>query len=299
MEKIGVVTVLFNSAKVIMPFIECVISQQHTKFNIYIIDNNSQDNSLEIISNFTDSRIRLIRNDSNIGVAAANNIGIKNAFKDNCSKVLLLNNDIEFSSNLFSGLIQAQDLYGCSLVAPKIMFHSNKDIIWYAGGWFKKINGFLPFHRGLKEKDIGQFNTPVQVDYASTCCLLVNKEVIEDIGFMDEKYFVYFDDTDFLFRVFLNDKHKLWYSPNLVLFHKVGSLSNSFKGKKVRGDFFLQQNIKNHVYFLRKIQSLYAYFFIIFLFFKNNLRYIFSSSMKKNFATFLLVNKSYFQGFKL
>ena len=88
MEKIGVVTVLFNSAKVIMPFIECVISQQHTKFNIYIIDNNSQDNSLEIISNFTDSRIRLIRNDSNIGVAAANNIGIKNAFKDNCSKIL-------------------------------------------------------------------------------------------------------------------------------------------------------------------------------------------------------------------
>ena len=96
MEKIGVVTVLFNSANVIKPFLECVISQQHTKFNLYIIDNNSQDNSIEILSNFSDPRIKLIRNNSNIGVAAANNIGIKNALKDNCSKVLLLNNDVEF-----------------------------------------------------------------------------------------------------------------------------------------------------------------------------------------------------------
>ena len=60
MEKIGVVTVLFNSANVIKPFLECVISQQHTKFNLYIIDNNSQDNSLEILSNFSDPRIKLI-----------------------------------------------------------------------------------------------------------------------------------------------------------------------------------------------------------------------------------------------
>ncbi|MDB9895745.1 glycosyltransferase family 2 protein [Flavobacteriales bacterium] len=299
MEKIGVVTVLFNSANVIKPFLECVISQQHTKFNLYIIDNNSQDNSIEILSNFSDPRIKLIRNNSNIGVAAANNIGIKNALKDNCSKVLLLNNDVEFLPNLFFDLIQSIELYNCSLVVPKIMFHPNKDIIWYAGGWFKKKNGFLPFHQGVNQKDIGQFNIAGAVDYAPTCCLLINKEVFEDVGYMDEKYFVYFDDTDFLFRVLSNKKHKLWYSPASVLFHKVGSLSNSFKINKVRGDFFLEQNIKNHIYFLRKIKSLYSYFFIVFLFLKNNLRYIFSASMKKDFATFLLVNKSYFQGFKL
>ena len=61
MEKIGIVTVLFNSANVIKPFLECVLLQKYTEFNLYIIDNNSQDNSLEIASGCIDKRIKLKR----------------------------------------------------------------------------------------------------------------------------------------------------------------------------------------------------------------------------------------------
>jgi len=302
MEKIGVVSVTFNSKYVIRPFLDSVFSQIGTQFILYIIDNNSNDNTIDIINQFNEPNIKIIKNQTNLGVAAANNIGIRSAIEDNCSNILLLNNDIEFDQNLFSGLLENQKKYKCSLVVPKIMFYEDKKIIWYAGGWFKRSRGFLPFHRGLKQIDTGQFDTALQVEYASTCCLLICKSVFEDTGMMDEKYFVYFDDTDFLYRILKGLKHQLWYCPDLKLFHKVGSLSKSFSNKKnnlVRGDFFIKQNIRNHIYFLRKQKNIYCSFFIVILFFRNNLRFIFSTSMKKDISTFLLINKSFFEGIRL
>ena len=60
---------------------------------------------------------------------------------------------------------------------------------------------------------------------------------------MDEKYFVYFDDTDFLYRVLKDNRHKLLYNPSATLYHKVGSLSKSFMKKQnnklYRSDFLV------------------------------------------------------------
>ena len=116
---------------------------------------------------------------------------------------------------------------------------------------------------------------------------------------MDEKYFVYFDDTDFSYRVLKDGRHKLFFFSDTKFYHKVGSLTKSVekeKKREYRGDFFIKQNTKNHIYFLKKIGSIYAYFFILFLFFKNNLRFIINPNFRKNFHTWKLINKSYFEG---
>jgi len=303
MEKIGVVSVTYNSGKVLNSFLVDLLAQSHSNFILYVIDNASTDSTLKILDKYLDPRIRVLKNNYNKGVAAANNLGIKSALSDNCNQILLLNNDIEFSDGLFANLLNEQTKHKCSIVTPKIMYYLNKDIIWYAGGWFNKKRGYLPSHRGINEKDYGQYDKALQVEYASTCCLLINKEVFDKLGFMDEKYFVYFDDTDFLFRVFQNNSYKVWFCPQVVLYHKVGSLSKSFvidkKNQVLRGNFFLQQNTKNHVYFLRKLGTRYAYFYCIFLLLKNNARFFFSPKIKKDFATFFLINKSYFQGWSL
>ena len=79
---------------------------------------------------------------------------------------------------------------------------------------------------------------------------------------MDEKYFVYFDDTDFSFRILKDGRHKIVYCPNVKLFHKVGTLTKSFyKDLKstYRGNFFLKQNTRNHIYFLKKVGGFFAW----------------------------------------
>ena len=302
MEKIGVVTVTYNSDKVLQPFLSDLFAQSFHNFNLYVIDNASEDKTLKILDDLNDNRVNQIRNHSNIGVAAANNIGIKKALEDKCSHILILNNDIEFSNSLFKDMLVSIKKENCSMMTPKIMYHSDKDIIWYAGGGFKKSNGYLPYHTGFNENIKNNNYQSLYVDYASTCCLLIKKDVFETIGYMDEKYFVYFDDTDFLFRVKKEGVHKIYYDSQITLFHKVGSLTKSLTKefeRSYRTHFFLKQNIRNHIYFLRKIGSLYSYLFCLFLFFKNNLRFLLSSRIKKDFSTFLIINKSYFQGWFL
>tara|TARA_B100000700_G_C14930910_1_gene801897 strand:- start:372 stop:1283 length:912 start_codon:yes stop_codon:yes gene_type:complete len=299
MDKIGVVTITYNSANVLSPFLDCIYKQTYNNFILYVIDNSSSDETISILNEVQDSRFVLIQNNINYGVAKANNQGVKRAIKDDCHQILIINNDVEFEDSLFEKLIKTQNTYNCSLVAPKIMFFDQPDCIWYAGSWFNKRKGYLPLHRGMNAVDNKQFNKNIQVEYAPTCCLLIKKEVFDDVGLMNEKYFVYFDDTDFLFRVLKNRKHKLYYYYDVLFFHKVGSLSKSFNMKKkklYRGSFFIQQNTRNHVYFLKQIGTIYAYFYIVWLFFKNNFKFFLNKKIKKDLQTWRLINKSYFEG---
>ena len=303
MEKVGVVTVTYNSESVLKPFLDDLFSQTFKNFVLYVIDNASEDSTLQILDAVSDERLNLKCNEDNIGVAAANNIGIKNAKRDNCSHVLILNNDIHFSNNLLLDLLSTLRNINCGMVVPKIMYYDDKNIVWYAGGGFSKKKGYLPYHNGFNKNDNLIYNQSKFVDYAPTCCLLIKKEVFEDVGFMDEKYFVYFDDADFLYRVKKEGKHKVFYDPSIFLFHKVGSLTNSlFKNKNTqvyRSDFFLKQNIRNHIYFLRKSGGFYNFLYCLFLFFRNNMRFLFSVRIKKNISTFLKINKAYIEGWRL
>ena len=302
MDKIGLVTITYNSADVLRPFLDCVWQQTHNNLVLYVLDNASEDATRSILEMENDSRLKIINNSTNFGVAKANNQGIESAVADNCDQVLIINNDVEFETTLIEKLIQVQAEKSCSLVTPKMMYFDNPNHIWYAGSWFIKKKGYLPLHRGMKQLDEGQYDKIVEVEYAPTCCLLAKKKVFQDIGLMDEKYFVYFDDTDFSYRVWKDRRHKMFYSPDIKFYHKVGSLTNSFnkeKDKIFRGDFFIQQNTKNHIYFLKKIGGLFAYAFIAWLFFKNNIRFIISPQIRKNIATWKLINRAYFEGLKM
>lgn len=299
MEKIGLVTITYNSEQVLAPFLRDVWKQTHHNLVLYVVDNASKDATLSVLDQQKDNRLRIIRNAENFGVAKANNQGIHLALVDGCDQILIINNDVEFENTLIEKLLKVQQEKGCSLVTPKMMFYDNPNHIWYAGSWFIKQKGYLPLHRGMKQLDEGQFDQIEEVQYAPTCCLLAKKIIFEQIGMMNEKYFVYFDDTDFSYRIWKDGRHKMYYVPQVKFFHKVGSLTGSFnkKDKKTyRGDFFLKQNTRNHVYYLKQIGGSYAYLFILWLFLKNNIRFIIQPQIQKNISTWWLINRAYFEG---
>jgi len=299
MAKVGLVTITYNSGDVLPQFLDCVWKQSHENLLLYVVDNASSDSTLSILDNSPDSRLHVIKNDNNFGVAKANNQGIKKAISDGCNQLLIINNDVEFEVTLIEKLLNAQKESNCSLVSPKMMYFDDSKYIWYAGSWFNKSKGYLPLHRGMRELDNGQYNKIIEIEYAPTCCLLAKKEVFVDVGFMNEKYFVYFDDTDFSYRVWKDGRHKMYYYPYVDFFHKVGSLTKSFnKEEKMvyRGDFFIKQNTRNHVFFLKQVGGVFSYIFIFWLFFKNNIRFVTNSRIRKNAATWRLINKSYFEG---
>jgi GT2 family glycosyltransferase len=299
MKKIGIVTITYNSTNVIEPFLQCILSQTHQHFILYIVDNISSDNTLELISKFPDKRIKIIANKTNVGVAAGNNQGIKQAMEDECEEILIINNDVEFENTLLEKLSRQLVELNCSLVAPKMMYYPETNLIWWAGTRFKESEGCMTNHIGIQQEDKGQFDTIEKMDYAPTCCVLLKKEVIDDIGWMDEKYFAYYDDTDFFYRIYKQGKHQLYYYPFVHFYHKVGGLSNMKEGnaKKFKfNNFYIHLFTRNHVYYLRKQQCFYGWYNIIYFFFRMNLRFVFSGKYKRDIRTFYLLQKSYLEG---
>lgn len=302
MKKIGLITITYNSAHLIEPFLKCVLAQTHTNFILYIIDNISSDNTLERIAKYKDERIVLIANTTNVGVAAGNNQGIKMAMNDNCDELLIINNDVEFENTLLEKLTAQLIELQCSLIAPKMMYHPETHLIWWAGTKFRLIDGCMTNHIGIQEEDKGQYNTIEKMDYAPTCCVLLKKEVISDIGIFDEKYFAYYDDTDFFYRIYKQQKHQLYYYPFVQFYHKVGGLSNMKNGNAQKfkfNDFYIRLFTRNHVYYLKKQKNLIAYLNIIYFYFRMNLRFLFSGKYHRNWKTFRLLQQSYFQGVKM
>lgn len=300
MEKIGIVTITYNSEGVLPGFFHSLWRQSYSNFVLYVVDNDSKDDTKLSVNAEKDGRVVLIENSKNEGVARANNQGISKALNDGCDYVLLLNNDVEFEQDLLLKLITGMREYSASIVTPKMMYYEPSDVIWFAGSYYDTRKGLLPLHRGINEKDNGQYDNVEKIEYAPTCCALIKKKVFEDVGFMDEKYFVYFDDTDFFYRVLLTEKHDVYYLPNMQFFHKVGSLTKSNASSKerhpVRGDFFIKQNVRNHNYYLKKHGGLYGLLFIFLLFWKWNFKFVLARGVRRDFKTFRLINNAYLQG---
>ena len=246
--KTAVVTVTFNSGPVITAFLQCCSEQTLTDFELVIVDNKSTDDTLQKIQPFLDRLpIKLFASPENVGVAEGNNVGIRYALEKRFDTVMLINNDVEFEASLFKRLLEDLERNPrASAIVPRINYFTPKNMIWYGGGKFSYWTGPLQKHLHLRRRFDKNFQQPSYVDYAPTCLLLLRSSVFMDIGLMDPTYFVYFDDTDFCYRMKVAGR-KIRYVPELTLFHKV---SHSTGGDK--SSFSIKMFTRNQMYFMRK-----------------------------------------------
>jgi GT2 family glycosyltransferase len=242
--KIGVVTVLYNSATVLEEFFASVERQHYTNFAVYCVDNASGDDSAERCR-ARGPRYAVTRNEKNMGVAAGNNTGTRAAIADGCEFVLFLNNDVAFGPELFGQLVAGLSRCSCSMTTPMIYYYDRPAVIWAAGGYFQPWLGYRCLHHGQGQLDRTQPSTATRVGYTPTCCVLVRRELFTEIGIMDERYFVYYDDTDFMLRAWKSGK-RLYLLPHAKLWHKVSSLSG-------RDSPFMRRHLtRNHALFNHK-----------------------------------------------
>ena len=126
------------------------------------------------------------------------------------------------------------------LVAPKILYQSPPSLIWYAGGELSFWTGTMR-HVGIRQQDRGQFDGAGPTQYATGCCVLARRALIERIGMLDETYHMYAEDADWSLRAHRAGFDVL-YAPAGVLWHRVsvsagGNLSLFKLTNKFRGNF--------------------------------------------------------------
>jgi GT2 family glycosyltransferase len=245
---IGVVTVTYNSATVLPDFLRCMAEQTYRDFLLFAVDNASKDATTQLLSECSDTRLRVIANSDNRGVAEGNNQGIRAALDAGCSSVLLINNDTEFGSTLIEQLNMGLITDRVEMTCPKIMYYDEPDRIWAVGGAFQLWRGCRSIHFGEGEIDHGQYDQVRLITYVPTCCVLIKKEVFEEVGVMDARYFVYWDDTDFMYRA-MKAGMKLECLPGTTLLHKAGSLTG---GGDNDTPFAIRYGTRNSIFFLLK-----------------------------------------------
>lgn len=291
---IGIVTVLYNSAKVLSDFFQSLEEQTYKDFILYIIDNKSLDNSLEVardLMNKVNFKSFIIPQEENWGVAKGNNIGIQRALEDGCDYVLLSNNDviieIDCIERLFHGLLSMN----ASLAVPKIYYYGTDKILWCAGGYFRISHCDNP-HRGKRIKDLGQYDKKCYTDYSPTCFMLIEKGVFERVGYMDENFFVYYDDADFVWRSLRIHKEKLAYIPTSVLWHK-----ESYSTGGSLSAFYIRYYYRNRVFFARKhytiLQKIFFFSYLILQYFIRS-RFCFNKEQRRLYKESCIEGWNYF-----
>jgi hypothetical protein len=284
---VGIVTVTYNSESVIHDFLQSVISQSHSAFLLYVVDNASVDRTLSLLLDYRDPRFRIIRNTENVGIAEGNNIGIRAALRDGCSSVLLLNNDTVFEADLLSKLLGGLQDLDCDMIVPKILYFAPPDKLWCAGGTFSRWRG-CSRHLGFNKKDDGKYDEPKTISFGPACCMLLRSDVFSRVGFMDPKYFVYFDDTDFCLRAYRAGA-KLMYLPAARLYHKVSSLIG------YRSEIALRFVTRNHVYYVMKNFRPWVLYYLPIC----QIHVIRRSLQMKTMRAFMLMQRAFWEGVML
>lgn len=265
MAKTGIVVLHYKGEKDTLECLSSLAKQTNRSSTIIIVVANSisDDFRESLTKNFP--QIVLIANSENIGFSGGNNEGIEKALSLGCSNIILLNNDTLVSNDLVMKLTQFADTDSTiGLISPKIYFargfeyHKNRytekekgKVIWFAGGQFDKLNIYAS-HCGVDEIDRGQYDKITDTDFATGCCLLIKKNLIEKIGLLDGKYFMYFEDIDYSIRAKLAGFRTVYY-PETCLWHKNASSSG-----KPGSDTHIYYQTRNRLYFGFKYASWYV-----------------------------------------
>jgi GT2 family glycosyltransferase len=193
---ITIIIVTYNSEKCIARCIESIYQNTSnlSEITILIVDNNSTDNTLSVVSRCDQTNTHIIKNNKNTGFAQGVNQGIRYALdKFSPQYFLLLNPDAWLEKNCLSLLKKelASDPK-IALTSPRIIDPRSKSV-WFEGGhinWLRIKN----FH--TKNYFDNFFYTP----YLTGCALFIRTEITQKIGLLDESFFLYYEDADYSLR---------------------------------------------------------------------------------------------------
>lgn len=237
---VSVLIVNYNTREMTSECIDSIIEHTHgISYEIILVDNGSTDGSKEFFEN--DSRVKYVYSNVNLGFGRANNLG----FKYSCGKyILLLNSDtllIDNSIKYMSDFLEnhpTASVVGCQLIDragnnvtsysylyPSIKWELNCLLSERIEKWYMK--------QGSKRLLTSDHD---EVAYISGADMMIRRDVIDRLGLFDERFFMYFEDTELSYRYHLNGC-KSYFLPSTRIIHLANA---SCKASATRERMFLE-----------------------------------------------------------
>jgi len=230
--KIAVAILNWNGQHYLERFMPSV-SKYSTEANIYVIDNASDDESINWLEKNYPT-VKIIANDGNYGYAGGYNKGMEKITEE---YVVLLNSDVEVTEDWLQPIIKTfADNPQLAALQPKIKDLNRKRHFEYAGasGGYIDYLGY-PFCRGRLlyelEEDQAQYDSYQRVFWATGACLVIKNSLFLKAGKLNEKLFAHMEEIDLCWRL-----HHLGYEigccPQSVVYHLGGGTLNKLSSKK-------------------------------------------------------------------
>jgi GT2 family glycosyltransferase len=246
LKKIAVVILNWNGAKLLEQFLPSVVAYSD-EAKIYVADNASTDNSIEVIRQQFPS-VMIIQNDGNHGFAKGYNLALEQVEEEYYA---LVNSDIEVTKGWLAPILSIFDTETTiGIIQPKILDYKNRQYFEYAGAAGGFIDQFgYPYCRGRifesLEKDDGQYDDELEIFWASGACFFIRKEIYRKLNGFDGDFFAHQEEVDLCWRAF-NLGYKAKYTFKSVVYHVGGATLNESNPKKT----FL--NFRNSLVMLAK-----------------------------------------------
>lgn len=232
----AIVVLNWNGAIDTINCIDSLLNQSYL-VDIVVVDNNSTDNSRDILENHikkrSDSNIHFIKNDVNSGFAGGNNTGIRYALKNTYRYIGSLNPDATADKEWVKSLVETLKMRSdCGIVTGLIEKNSTGTID--TTGEQYTIWG-IPNSR-KRGSSLEAAPDAGYIFAATGGGFIARADTLSNVGLFDEKFFMYFEDIDLCFRTQLSG-YKIFYTPDAIAHHKIGASSSNVKGLVVYNTF--------------------------------------------------------------
>lgn len=251
MKKITLVMVNWNGSRDTRESLSSLqrLKSSGVSLETVVVDNGSTDGSVARLS-AEFPRVTILALDKNLGFTGGNNTGIRYAMSRGAEFVWLLNNDTIADPGALS-LVEAFRDAHVGIAGSKIYFapghEYHKDryaknelgkVFWYAGGRIDWDNMYAS-HRGVDEVDAGQYDEVTETPFVTGCSMMIRRDVVEQIGVLDDKFYLYLEDLDYGLRAKARGFRLLYY-PKSVIWH-VNAGSSGGAGNPIH-DYYITRN---------------------------------------------------------
>lgn len=255
MKSCAIVILNYNGEEMLKTFLPSVC--MHSSYDIWVIDNASTDGSIDFLKE-SYPQIQQIQLTENYGYAGGYNEGLAK-IQGQYTYYILLNSDVEVTSGWDSELINWMANHpDYAALQPKILSWKEKGVFDYAGAGGGFLDGYgYPYCRGriwdTVEKDEGNYNDTIEVDWASGACMVVNGTVFHQLSGFDSDFFAHMEEIDLCWRM-RKSGWKIGYSGAVEVYHLGGATLDRASPKK------MYLNIRNSLSMMYKNESSSRFF---------------------------------------
>lgn len=217
---ISILIVNWNEKEFLKDCFDSIFAQTYQNYEVIVVDNASTDGSQKMLAKYAKrKKVKYQALKKNLGFSGGNNLAFEKASGE---YILLLNADTKFKKNTLKKLVEFFKGHPkADVVQPKLVFMNDNDKLDNVGAYLTYTG--IPYYFGLyKQATSSKYNKDLRVYSAKGACMFVRRKKIDQIGFLDDYMFAYFEESDFCHRVWISGG-ECWYTPSIVVEHFVGA----------------------------------------------------------------------------